>query len=141
VRFKFEFRTFSFVLLLSLFHLENRVCLSSSVQVAGAAWRAATRIVAGVGDLVQRTGDGRTSRVHGGRAIERSGDVMCGLHRALGDKERGFLSLVSKPRSTVCQCFGLKTTVTVSHRFGSQNRWQRFVSGLPSKPLRRFSPV
>jgi hypothetical protein len=61
------------------------------VQVVGAAWRAATRIVAGVGDLEQRTGDGRTGRVLGGRVIERSGGTVCGLHRARGDKERGFL--------------------------------------------------
>jgi hypothetical protein len=32
--------------------------LSCGVQVTGAAWRAATRIVAGVRDLVQRTRDG-----------------------------------------------------------------------------------
>jgi hypothetical protein len=37
--------------------------------------------------------------------------------------------------------FDLKTTRTVSHRFESQNRWRRFVSGLTSKPLGRFSPV
>jgi hypothetical protein len=55
------------------------------------AWRAATRIVAGVGDLVQRTGDGRTGRVLSGRAIERSGGVVCGLHRARGDEQREFL--------------------------------------------------
>jgi hypothetical protein len=55
------------------------------------ACRAATRIVVGVGDLVQRTGDDRTSRVLGGRTIERSGGTMCGLHRAHGDEERGFL--------------------------------------------------
>jgi hypothetical protein len=55
--FEFESETISFVLPLSLFYLENRVCLSHGVQVAGAAWHAATRIVAGVGDLVQRTGD------------------------------------------------------------------------------------
>jgi hypothetical protein len=60
------------------------------VQVAGAAWRAVTRIVEGVGDLVQRTGDGRTGRVLGGRAVERSGDAVCGLHLARGDQERGF---------------------------------------------------
>jgi hypothetical protein len=54
--------------------------LSHGVQVAGAAWRAATRIVVGVGDLVQRTGDGRTGRVLGGRAVERSGGLMCDLH-------------------------------------------------------------
>jgi hypothetical protein len=61
------------------------------VQVIGAAWCAATRIVTGVGDLVQSTGVGRTCRVLGGRAIERSGGAVCGLHRAHGDKEHGFL--------------------------------------------------
>jgi hypothetical protein len=50
------------------------------VQTAGAYWRAATRIVAGVGDLVQRTEDGRTGRVLGGRKVERSGGAVCGLH-------------------------------------------------------------
>jgi hypothetical protein len=39
-------------------------------------------IVAGVGDLVQRTGDGRTGRILCGRMIGRSGDVVCSLHRA-----------------------------------------------------------
>jgi hypothetical protein len=71
--------------------VENRVCLSYGVQVAGAAWQEATRIMAGVGDLVQRIRDGRIGRVLSGRAIERSGDAMCGLHRAHGDEERGFL--------------------------------------------------
>jgi hypothetical protein len=55
------------------------------VQVTGAAWRAATRTMAGVGDLVQRIGDGRTSWVLGGRAVERSGGTVCGLHLARGD--------------------------------------------------------
>jgi hypothetical protein len=72
---------FCFVFLLHLFRLENHVCLSHGVQVAGAAWSAVTRIVAGVGDLVQRNGDGHTGRVLGGRAIERSGGAVCGLHR------------------------------------------------------------
>jgi hypothetical protein len=49
------------------------------------AWPAATRIVAGVGDLVQRTGDGRTGWVLCGRAVERSGGVVCGLHLARGE--------------------------------------------------------
>jgi hypothetical protein len=71
--------------------LENRVCLSPGVQVAGATWRAMTRTVVGVGDLVQRTGDSRTGRVLGGWAVERSGDAVCSLHRARGDEERGFL--------------------------------------------------
>jgi hypothetical protein len=91
VRFEFKSGHFCFVFILSLFCLENHVCLSRGVQVVGVAWRVATRIVAGVGDLVQRTGGGRTSRILGGRAIERSNDIVCGLHRACGDEERGFL--------------------------------------------------
>jgi hypothetical protein len=59
--------------------------LSRAVQVAGVAWCAATRIVAGVGDLVQRTGDGRIGQVLSGQAVERSGGTMCGLHLARGD--------------------------------------------------------
>jgi hypothetical protein len=82
---------FHFVFLLSLFHSENRVCFSCGVQVAGAAWCAAMRIVTGVGDLVQRTGDGRTSRVLGGWVIEKSGGAVCGLHCARGDEEHEFL--------------------------------------------------
>jgi hypothetical protein len=59
--------------------------------VAGATWRVAMRIISGVEDLVQRTGDGRTSQILGGRTIERSGDVVCDLHRARGDEKHGFL--------------------------------------------------
>jgi hypothetical protein len=61
------------------------------VHVAGVAGRAVMRIMAGVGDLVQMTEDGCTGRVLGGRAIERSGDAVCDLHRARGDEEREFL--------------------------------------------------
>jgi hypothetical protein len=77
--------------LLSLFYLENCVCLSRGVQVAVVAWRAMMRIMTGVGDLVQRTGDGRTGRVLSGRVIERSGGIVCGLHHACGDEERRIL--------------------------------------------------
>jgi hypothetical protein len=49
------------------------------------------RIVTGVGDLMQRTGYGHIGRVLGGRAIERSGGAVCGLHHARGDEEREFL--------------------------------------------------
>jgi hypothetical protein len=73
VRFEFESGIVYFVFLLSLFHLENHVCLSHGVQVAG------------VGDLMQRTGDGRTCRVLGGWAVERLGGAVCGLHLARGD--------------------------------------------------------
>jgi hypothetical protein len=65
--------------------------LSRGVQVVGAAWRAMMRIVAGVGDLVQRTEDGRIGRVLGGWAVGRLGHAVCGLHLARGDEERGFL--------------------------------------------------
>jgi hypothetical protein len=59
--------------------------------VAGAVWHAVMRIVAGVGDLVQGIGDVLTGQVLGGRALKRSSDAMCGLHRACGDEESGFL--------------------------------------------------
>jgi hypothetical protein len=76
--------------------------LSRGVQMTGAAWRAATRIMTGVGDLVQRIGDGCTGRVLGGWAIERLGDTVCGLHQARRDEDRGFLGRSSKPRWMVC---------------------------------------
>jgi hypothetical protein len=59
-RFEFESGKFSVVLPYLLSCVKNRVCLSRGVQVAGAAWRVVTRIVTGVGDLVQRTGDDQT---------------------------------------------------------------------------------
>jgi hypothetical protein len=89
--FKFESGTFRWFYYIYLIRLENRICLSHGVQVAGVAWQTTMRIVAGVGDLVQRTEDGRTSWVLGGRAIERSGDAACGLYYARGDEERVFL--------------------------------------------------
>jgi hypothetical protein len=49
------------------------------------------RIVVGVGDLAQRIKNGHIGRVLGGRAIERSGNAVCDLHRARGDEEREFL--------------------------------------------------
>jgi hypothetical protein len=53
--------------------------------------------------------------------IGRSGDAVCDPHRTRGrDEKRGFFGLVSKPVATVCQWFGLKTTMTVSW-FGPQN--------------------
>jgi hypothetical protein len=84
-RFEFKYGTVLFCFLLCLLHSENRVCLSRGVQVAGAVWHVATRTVVGVGYLVQRTGDGRTCQVHGGRAIKRSCGAVCGLHLAHGD--------------------------------------------------------
>jgi hypothetical protein len=110
------------VLPLFFVSLENRVCLSCGVQVTGAPWRAVIRIVAGVGDLVQRTGDGRICQVLCGRAIKRLGGAVC------GDEEHEFLGWASKPRSTVCEWFDLKTTWTI-------------FSGLASKPVARVSRI
>jgi hypothetical protein len=55
--------------------VENHICLSRGVQVAGVTWRAAVRIMAGVGDLVQMTWDGQAqvrylvARRSGGRVM------------------------------------------------------------------------
>jgi hypothetical protein len=57
------------------------------VQVTSATWWATIRIVAGVGDLVQRTRDGCIGLVLGGWAIERSSDVVSDLYCAQGDEE------------------------------------------------------
>jgi hypothetical protein len=84
VRFEFDSEIVLFCFL-SLFCLENLVCLSHGVQVVGAAWRAATKIMVKVGDLVQRTRDGRIGRILGGRTVERSGGAVCGLHLARRD--------------------------------------------------------
>jgi hypothetical protein len=51
------------------------------------------RIVAEVGDLMQRTGDDRTGWVLGGRVIKRSIGVVCSLHFACGDEKREFLAV------------------------------------------------
>jgi hypothetical protein len=69
--------------------------------------------MAGVGDLVQRTGDGRTGRVLGGQVIERSVALcaVCTVH--VETRSAGFL-------------------------VEPQNQCRRFVSGLVSKPLEWF---
>jgi hypothetical protein len=83
--------------------------------------------------------DGRTGRVLSGWAIERSGGTVCGLHRARGDKERGFLGLASKPRSMICQWFGLKTIQTVFSSLALKPVATVF-SGLASKLVAMVSP-
>jgi hypothetical protein len=49
-----------------------------------------------------------TGWVLDGRTIRRSGDAVCGLHHAQGDKEHRFLSLASKSRSTVSSSLASK---------------------------------
>jgi hypothetical protein len=92
VRFEFESGTFRIVLPLSLFHVENRICLSRDVQVTGVIWWAVMMIISrsrrhGVEDW----GWSSTGQILNGQMIERSGDTVCGLHCARGDVERGFI--------------------------------------------------
>jgi hypothetical protein len=84
-RFEFESGIVLFCFSFIFVSLENRICLYRGVRVACAAWRAAMRTVSGAGDLVQMTGDGRIGRLLGGRAVERSGGAVCGLHLSRGD--------------------------------------------------------
>jgi hypothetical protein len=86
------------------------------VQVVGVAWREAMRIVIGVGDLVQRTGDDRTGRVLSGQTIGWSGDVGCVCTVYVETRSVGFLV---EPQN--------------------QGRW--FVTSLASKTLRQFSLI
>jgi hypothetical protein len=137
-RFEFKSGTFRWFYYLYLVYVENYVCLSRGVQVAGVAWRAVMKIMAGVGDLVQRTGDDHTGQVLSGRTIERSGDTMCGLHHARENEECGFLGWASKLRSIVCQWFALKTTRTVCHWFDIKTSRMVF-SDLASKPVAMVS--
>jgi hypothetical protein len=88
-RFQFESETFWKFTFILVSCRELR-CLSDGVQLTGVALRAVTRIVAGVGNLVQMTEYHRTDLVLGGRVIERSGGIVCGLHRARGDEKHGF---------------------------------------------------
>jgi hypothetical protein len=77
------------------------------------AWHAVMKIMARVGDLVQRTGDGRIGQVLSGQAIERSGGAVCDCTVHVETRSTGFL-------------------------VEPQNQGRRSVSGLASKPLGRF---
>jgi hypothetical protein len=55
-----------------------------------------------------------TCRVLVGRTIEKSGDILCGLHRAQRDEERGFLGLASNQGRQFLPVW-------------PQNRWLRFL--------------
>jgi hypothetical protein len=59
LRFEFEYGTFQWFYYYTFVRVENHVCLSHGVQEVGVTWLAAMSIVAGVGYLVQRTGDGQ----------------------------------------------------------------------------------
>jgi hypothetical protein len=51
---------------------------------------------------IEDRGWSTTDQVLSGRTIERSGDIVCGLHRAQGDEEHDFFGLTSKSRAPVC---------------------------------------
>jgi hypothetical protein len=89
--FEFESRIFLWFYYLYLVRMENHVCLSHGVQVAGAAWWAVMRIMVGVGDLLQRIRNSHTGQVLNGQTIRTPGDTVCSLHHARGDEERRFL--------------------------------------------------
>jgi hypothetical protein len=57
--------------------VENYVCLSYGVYVIGAIWWVVTRIVAGVGDLVQRTGDSQAQIGYSVAGRSRGQVMMC----------------------------------------------------------------
>jgi hypothetical protein len=87
--------------------------LSHGVQLAGAAWRAVTRIMVGVGDLVR--GPGMVAHV-------------------------GY-SMIGRSKGRVAPC-AVGTMHVKMRRAGflvePQNQGRRFVSGLASKSLGRF---
>jgi hypothetical protein len=97
--------------------MENHVYLSSGVQVVGVVgvtWRATTRITAGVGDLVQRTGDGQAQV--GYSVAGRSGGQV-----------------------TLCVVYNMRKEMrSMSFLVQPQNQGLRFVNGLASKPLQQF---
>jgi hypothetical protein len=95
----------------------NHSYLSRCVQVADATWRAATRIYAGVGDLMLRTVDGQAQ-----------------VGYSMPGRSRG--------RMTPCVIYIMHMEMRcASFLVESQNQGRRFVSDLTSKLLGRFLPV
>jgi hypothetical protein len=91
--------------------------LSHHVQVVGAAWWVATRIMAGVGDLVYRTEDGQAY-----------------VGYSVAGRSRGWVSLCAV-------CIVHEETRSAGVLVWLQKQGQQFVSGLASKALGRFLPV
>jgi hypothetical protein len=127
--------------------VENCVCTSHGVQVERVTWRAAARIMIGVGDIVQRTGDGHVqvgysvARRSGGRV------TLCAIYTVhMETRSAGFLV---EPQNQGHQVFwfepqnrqlrfgdfGLKIITTVSW-FGPQNQVDNGLSIAPQN-LRR----
>jgi hypothetical protein len=109
LRFEFKSRTFRWLLPFIFVHVENCVCLSHGVYVTGVTWRAATKIMAGVGDLVQRTEDGQGQV--GYSVAGRSGGRMTSCAVCTVHKEMRSTDFLVEPQNQGRQCsgFGLKT--------------------------------
>jgi hypothetical protein len=110
----------------------NLVCLSRGVQVVSVTWRAATRIMARVGDLLQRTEDGQAQV--GYSVAGRSGGrvtpcVVCTMHM-----ETRSTSFLVEPQNKVdgFSRFGIKTGGDSFSRFSLKIGGFRF-SGLGLK--------
>jgi hypothetical protein len=112
--------------------------LSRGVQEAGTAWHAAMRTVARVGDLVQRTGDGRI-----GQAVEtwHVETRSTGFLVEPQNQGRQFVSgLPSKPLGRFLAVW----PQNLLRRFSlvwPQNQWRRFSPVWPQNWWRRFLPV
>jgi hypothetical protein len=116
--------------------VENHVCLSRGMQVADAAWRIATRILAGQGDLLQRTGDDQ-AQVEYSMAGRLGGwftpCAFCTVH--VETRIAGFLvepqnqglrfisGLVSEPLGWV-SWFGPQNHAGINLLVAPQNRWE-----------------
>jgi hypothetical protein len=106
--------------------------------VEGAAWQAATRIMAGVGDLVQRTGDGQAQVGHSVARWSRGGVMLCAVYTV--HKEKRSVGFLVEPQNQ-CQRFvsGLASKLLGLFVSGLASKsLERFVSGLVSKPLGQF---
>jgi hypothetical protein len=98
--------------------------------------------------VAEDRGCSSTCRLLDGWTIERSGDVVCGLHCAQGDKEHVFFGSASKPRSIVSPGLTSKPLATVlvvwpeNHSLGFLGLGLKTTScGLvisPAKSPRRF---
>jgi hypothetical protein len=132
-------RDISVVLLpTSLFHVENRVSLSRGVQVTGAAWWVETRIVAGVGDLVQMTRDGQAQVGYSVTGRSRGWVTLCSvctMHKET--RSTGFLVEPQNQGRWFVSGLASKLLGRFVNDLTSKSLG-RFVSSLPSKPLRRF---
>jgi hypothetical protein len=90
--------------------VEKRVSLSHGVQATGVAWQVAMRIEVGVGDLVQRTGDGQAQVRYSVDGRSRGWVTFCAdctVHKEM--RSTGFLVL---PQNQGQRVYG----------FGPQNR-------------------